>query len=163
KTFPVLLCPSDPSPGSDRRAGGGLVYLDPNPPRGSPNYPANRHALRTRERGGWAPPRGLNAVTHRPSSTPPVPHGQALGRRPPRCPRDHHPALRPPGPPHRGPRGAPPPGGGPPAALLPQRHAEPLRVPDPAAAASLPPLPRRGRLLRQLEGPERPLGPERSA
>jgi prepilin-type N-terminal cleavage/methylation domain-containing protein len=69
RSFPVLRCPSDPSSGTDRRAGVGRVYTDQDPPWGSTNYLANWHAFGTGERGLWTPPVSLNTLTDGLSNT----------------------------------------------------------------------------------------------
>jgi prepilin-type N-terminal cleavage/methylation domain-containing protein len=69
KSFAVLRCPSDPSPGTDRRAGVGQVYLDQSPPWGSTNYLANWHAFGTGEKGLWTPPVNFSRITDGLSST----------------------------------------------------------------------------------------------
>jgi prepilin-type N-terminal cleavage/methylation domain-containing protein len=69
--FPVLQCPSDPSPGSDPQVSVGLVYNSTNLPWGSTNYLANWHALSNGNvaNGYTAPPQSLSAITDGLSNT----------------------------------------------------------------------------------------------
>lgn len=73
RRFDLLICPSDPSTGSDAEAGAGHVYLRTHsPPWGSTNYLANWWALAGGEdaQAGWlAPPQPLAAITDGLSST----------------------------------------------------------------------------------------------
>jgi hypothetical protein len=69
KKFPTLICPSDPSPTSDRRAAVGWVYIDQSPPWGSTNYLANWHAFGDEQRGFWTVPQGLHTIVDGLSNT----------------------------------------------------------------------------------------------
>ncbi len=65
RVFPLLRCPSDPSPGSYPDAGAGLVYLARGQSWGSTNYLANWHAFagKNTASGYRAPPQKLGTVT----------------------------------------------------------------------------------------------------
>jgi hypothetical protein len=65
KSFPLLQCPSDPSPGSYPDAGAGRVYLTRNQIWGSTNYVANWHALANNnpQSGYLCPPQTLESIT----------------------------------------------------------------------------------------------------
>jgi prepilin-type N-terminal cleavage/methylation domain-containing protein len=69
KKYPVLICPSDPSPTSDRNAGIGHVYITQAPPWGSTNYLANWHAWGNGQSGLWTPPQPFTVITDGLSNT----------------------------------------------------------------------------------------------
>jgi type II secretory pathway pseudopilin PulG len=71
RIFRLLLCPSDPSPGSYPDAGDGEVYLTQNPSWGSTNYLANWHAFANddMQSGYLTPPQKLTNITDGLSNT----------------------------------------------------------------------------------------------
>lgn len=71
KTFPLLQCPSDPSPGSYPDAGVGEVYLTKPAPWGSTNYLANWHAFASDDpqSGYLTPPQKFSAIADGLSNT----------------------------------------------------------------------------------------------
>ncbi len=71
KSFPLLVCPSDPSPGSYPDAGAGRVYLTREQPWGSTNYLANWHAFANNNphSGYRTPPQSLGTFTNGTANT----------------------------------------------------------------------------------------------
>jgi hypothetical protein len=69
--IPILLCPSDPSPGTNKDAGFGLVYASNAAPWTSTNYLANWNAFTNGNAtlGYTAPPQAFRAITDGLSNT----------------------------------------------------------------------------------------------